>query len=61
MRAFRKFAAVFSCGFFMQLGNGKLRCPVDGHEELELALFGSHFGNVDVKVANRVFFESLLG
>ena len=58
---FQEVCRSFSCGFLMQLGEGELRCPVDGHEEVELAFLGPDFGNVDVKVANRVFFESLLG
>jgi len=45
--------------FLMQFGKGELRCPVDGHEEVELAFLGPDFGDVDVKVADRIFPESL--
>ena len=41
-------------GFFVQLGEGELRGAVDGHEEVELAFFGSHLGNIDVEIADGV-------
>src|SRR6516162_2120164 len=44
----------------MQFSEGELRGAVDGHEEVELSLLGSHLGNVDVKIADRVFPERLL-
>ena len=46
-------------GPFMQLGMGELRCAVDGDEQIQLALFGLHFGNIDVAVTDRVCFELL--
>ena len=47
--------------FSMQLDEGELRGPVDGHEEIELALLGAHLGDVDVEVADRIALELLLG
>jgi hypothetical protein len=44
-------------GLLVQLGEGELGGSVDGHEEVELALFGSHFGDVDVKEADRMALE----
>ena len=44
----------------MKLDIGKLAGPVDGNEEVELAFCGSHFGNIDMEVANRVGLELLL-
>ena len=46
---------------FVQLGVGELRCAIDRHEQVELALLGSHLGNVDVKVADGIGLELLLG
>ena len=48
-------------GFLDQLSEGELRGPVDGHEEVELALGGAQLGDVDVEVADRVALELLLG
>jgi hypothetical protein len=45
----------------VHLGEGKFAGAVDGHEQVELALFGPDLGDVDVKVANRVALEGLLG
>ena len=47
-------------GAFDELHEGELRGPVDGNEEVELAFGGSHFGDVDVEVADRVALEGLL-
>jgi hypothetical protein len=44
----------------MQFHEGKLRGPVDGHEHMQLALFGPHLGDIDVEVADRVALELLL-
>jgi hypothetical protein len=41
----------------MQLDEGELGCAVDGDQEIELALFGSDLGDVDVEEANRVALE----
>jgi hypothetical protein len=45
----------------VELGKGELRGPVNGHEEVELALRGPDLGNVDVEVADRVGLEALAG
>ena len=45
----------------MQLGEGQLRGPIDGDKEVEPALRGAYFGDVDVEVADRVGLELALG
>ena len=47
-------------GALDELHEGELRGPVDGNEEVELAFGSSHFGDIDVEVANRVALEGLL-
>jgi hypothetical protein len=34
----------------MQLHKGELRRAIDRHEEIELALFGTYLGDVDMEV-----------
>lgn len=48
-------------GFLVQLHEGKLAGAVDGDEQVQLALFGADFGNVDVHEADRVSLEPLAG
>ena len=48
------------CGLLMQLSEGELRGPIDGDEEIEPALRGAYFGDVDVEVADRVGLELAL-
>jgi hypothetical protein len=48
-------------GAFDQLDEGELAGPVDGNEEVELAFGGLHLGDVDMKVADGVRLEGLLG
>ena len=48
-----------SVGRFNELGHSELGGPVDAHEEIELALGGLHFGNVDVKEPDGVTLELL--
>lgn len=38
----------------MQFDDGKLRCPVDGDEHIELALFCSDLRDIDVEEADRI-------
>jgi hypothetical protein len=40
-------------GLFVQLDESELRCPVDRHEEVELSLFSSDFGDVNMEIADR--------
>lgn len=49
------------CRLLMRLDEGELRRSIDGDEEMQLALFGAHFGNVDVEVADRVGLELAFG
>jgi hypothetical protein len=37
-----------------QLGKGELRRSIDGDEQVEFALRGSNFGDVDMKMADRI-------
>ena len=48
-------------GCWMEFGEGKLRGPVDGHEEIEFALSRLYLCDVDMEIADRVAFESFLG
>jgi hypothetical protein len=42
-----------------ELGDSELGCPIDAHEEKQLALGRLHLSNVDVEEANRVALELL--
>ncbi len=44
-------------GFGMQLRIGELGCPVDCHEEVELAFGRLDLGDIDMEVADRVALE----
>ena len=46
---------------FVQFDKGELGGAVDRHQQVELALRGAHFGDVDVKLADRVGLELALG
>lgn len=46
-----------SCCLWRELGESELGSSVDGDEEVELAFGGSHFGEIDMKVADRIRFE----
>ena len=46
-------------GLLMRLDEDELRSAVDGHEEIELALFGAYLRDIDVEVADRVELELL--
>jgi hypothetical protein len=45
----------------VQLDIGKLGRPVDGNEEVEFALGSLNLGNINMKIANWIGFEFLLG
>src|ERR1700722_622989 len=45
----------------MKLDEGELRRPIDGDEQVEFALRGSNFGDVDMKIADRIGLEFALG
>jgi hypothetical protein len=47
--------------FLMQFDEGELRRPVDGDDEMELALSGSDLGEVDMEIADRIGLELTLG
>ena len=47
--------------FLMQFDEGELRGSVDCNEQIEFALRGSDFGDVDMRIADRVSLEFLLG
>jgi hypothetical protein len=44
----------------VQLSEDELRRPINGHEEVELALLSANLGNVEVEVADRVMLEGFL-
>jgi hypothetical protein len=52
---------VLRATFFVQFDKGELGGAVDRHQQVELALRGAHFGDVDVKLADRVGLELALG
>ena len=41
----------------MEFDEGKLRGPIDGNKEVQASLFGSHFGDVDMKEADGIALE----
>lgn len=45
---------------FMQLCIGKLARPVDGNEQVEFAFLRLHLNNIDMELADGVFFEFFL-
>ena len=45
----------------MQLSEDELRRPINGHEEVELALLSANLGNVEVEVADRITLEGFPG
>src|SRR3954451_9314650 len=47
-------------GFFVQLDKGELGGPVDGHQEIELALSGMDLGDINMEVAERIGLELAL-
>ncbi len=46
-------------GLFVHLDEGELRGSVDGDQEIELTLFGTHLGDIDMEVADRIDLELL--
>lgn len=44
----------------MPFSEGELAKSVDSHEHVQLSVVGSHLGDVEVDVTDRVFLESLL-
>ena len=44
-------------GLFLQPDKDKFARPINGDEEMELALGGLHLGDVDVEEADRIAFE----
>lgn len=47
--------------FLHQLDKGELRSAVDGNEQIEFSFFRADFSDINMKIANRVSFEFLLG
>lgn len=44
-------------GLLVQLDEGELGGAIDGHKQVEAPFLGTHLGNVDVKVAERIALE----
>jgi hypothetical protein len=57
----REVARCQASHFLMQLDEGELRRSVDCDEQIEFAVRGSDFGDVDMELADRVSLEFLLG
>ena len=49
----------FSVRLLMELGESKFRGAIDRDKQVEFALFGTNFGDVDVEVTDRVVLECL--
>ncbi len=47
-------------GLLVQFHIGELARAIDGNEQVELALFGAHLRDIDVKIADRVSLELAL-
>ena len=43
----------------VEFRKGELADPIDGHEQIQLALLGPDLGEIDVDVAHRIGFERL--
>ena len=43
----------------VEFRKGELADPINGHEQIQLALLGPDFGEIDVEVAHRIGFERL--
>lgn len=46
--------------FIMQLYICELWCPIDSNEQIKFTFFRAYFCNVDMEVADRIFFEFFL-
>lgn len=56
---FEEFPGCLPIGFFDQLCDSEFACSVDGNTEIQLALSGLDFGNIEMKEPDRVAFETL--
>ena len=54
----QKSAGVLAFSSLTQFSEDKLRCPVNSHKEIELALIGVDMTDVQVKVTDGIFFEA---
>src|SRR5215211_1057487 len=43
---------------FVQFSEGELRGAINGDKQVQFAFFGLHFGDVEMKIANRVHLET---
>jgi len=57
----KEVGGILALGSFHEACEGELGGSINGHEEIELALCGSHLGQVDVEVADGVGFELFAG
>lgn len=58
-KAFKELPGRLAIGFLDQLCHREFAGAIDGHKEIEFALFGPDLGNVDVEEADRVALELL--
>ena len=56
---FEKFPGRLPINFPDQVCDSEFACPVDSNEEVQLALSSLYFGNIDVKKAYGIAFETL--
>lgn len=57
---FQKGRGYWSVGLLMQLGESELRCSVDRDEKVQLSLFGTGLGDIDMEIPNRIGLKLLL-
>lgn len=44
----------------MQFDESELGCSINSDEHVQLALLGTHFGDIDMEITNRIGLEILL-
>jgi len=55
----KKLPCCLAVCFVDQLGHGELAGAINGHEQMQLTLFGSDLRDINVEIANRVALELL--
>mgnify|MGYP004707762297 CR=1 FL=1 len=58
-KIFEEFPGRLPISFLDQLCDSEFACPVNGHEEVQLAFSSLNFGDVEMKEPDRVAFEAL--
>lgn len=55
----QKYLCNFTIGLIMKLDISKLRSSINANKHIKLAFFRTNFGDVNMEVANCIFFELL--